>query len=77
VAPAAAVNQEGIAARHVDEQQWGSAKHGDAGLEEGGERFSLCNTLLCGQTRNNYYTLLAHDKLMPSAQLHGNGGIFY
>jgi hypothetical protein len=45
VALAATQDQAGDAARDKDGQQWGPAKSGDAGPEEGGERFSQNNTL--------------------------------
>jgi hypothetical protein len=58
-----------------DGQQWGSAKHDDAGLEEGGERFSQYNTSLYGQTADNCCTSPSRGILMPNDQLHGNDGM--
>jgi hypothetical protein len=50
VASAVAQDQAGDAARDKDGQQWGPAKSGDAGPEEGGERFSQNNSSLYGRT---------------------------
>jgi hypothetical protein len=75
VASAAAQDQAGDAARDKDEQQWGSAKRGDAGLEEDGERFSQYNTLLYGRTADNCCTSPSRGILMPSDQLYDNDGI--
>jgi hypothetical protein len=75
VASAAAQDQAGDAARDKDGQQWGSAKHCDAGLEEDGERFSQYNTSLYGRTADNCCTSPSRGILRPSDQLHGNDGI--